>query len=127
VTEGVTVEHDDPTYAMMSAYLDVPGIMAAILVSDQGLVINSAQKEDVDTATVSALVVDIVAAAQRFGRESSSGTLDTLTIEFEGLSLLLAPFGQDCMLALVGHPGAFLQQSAPVGGQPTEVSTFPVA
>jgi len=121
------VQHDDPTYAMMAAYLDVPGIMAAILVSDQGLVINSAQKEAVDTATVSALVVDIVAAAQRFGRESRCGGLDTLTIEFEGLSLLLAPFGPDCMLALVGHPGAFLQESAAAAGQPTEVSTLPVA
>lgn len=113
VAEGATVENDDPTYAMMSAYLDVRGIMAAILVSDQGLVINSARKEDVDTDTVSALVVDIVAAAQRFGRESKSGALDTLTIEFEGLNLVLAPFGADCMLALVGHPGAFSQQSAP--------------
>jgi len=107
VTGGATVGNYDPTYAMMSAYLDLPGIMAAILVSDQGLVINSARKEDVDTDTVSALVVDIVAAAQRFGRESRSGILDTLTIEFEGLNLLLAPFGTDCMLALVGHPGAF--------------------
>jgi len=107
VTEGTKVEKGDPTYAMMSAYLDVPGIMAAILVSDQGLVINSARKEHVDADTVSALVVDIVAAAQRFGRESGSGALDTLTIEFEGLNLLLAPFGADCMLALVGHPGAF--------------------
>lgn len=110
VTDTAAVEDDDPTYVMMSAYLDVPGIMAAILVSDQGLVINSARKEDVDTDTVSALVVDIVTAAQRFGRESKSGALDTLTIEFEGLNLVLAPFGTDCMLALVGHPGAFSQR-----------------
>lgn len=106
------MESEDPIYGMMSAYLDVPGAMAAILVSTQGLVINSARAEEVDAETVSAFVVDIVAAAERFGRESGAGTLETLTLEFEGLNLLLAPFGPDCMLALVGHPGAFSRTSA---------------
>lgn len=113
--EGAMVESEDPIYAMMSAYLDFPGAIAAILVSDQGLVINSARAEAVDAETVSALVVDIVAAAERFGRESGAGALETLTLEFAGLNLLLAPFGSDCMLALVGHPGAFSQTGVRTG------------
>lgn len=112
VQEGAVVESEDPIYAMINAYLDVPGAMAAILVSDQGLVINSARAEEVDAETVSALVVDIVTAAERFGREGGAGALETLTLEFAGLNLLLAPFGPDCMLALVGHPGAFSRTGA---------------
>jgi predicted regulator of Ras-like GTPase activity (Roadblock/LC7/MglB family) len=91
----------------MREYLDVPGVQAAILVSDQGLVINSAHSSEVDADMISALVVDVVAAAERFGREAGVGGLDTLTIEFKDLNLLLAPFQHDCMLALVARPGAF--------------------
>ena len=108
------MEAQDPIYELMSGYLDVPGMLAAILVSDQGLVINSARADDVDADTISALVVDMVAAAQRFGRETGVGKLDTLTVEFEKLNLLLAPFDADCMLALVGRPGAFNQAPSPV-------------
>lgn len=98
---------DDPIFDLMREYLDLPGVSAAILVSDQGLVINSARAADVDADTISALVVDVVAAAERFGREAGAGRLDTLTIEFEDVNLVLAPFQRDCMLVLVAAPGVF--------------------
>ncbi len=103
------MEGEDPIYELMKGYLEVPGVLAAILVSDQGLVINSARSDSVDTDTISALVVDVVAAAQRFGQETGVGGLDTMTIEFEELNLLLAPFHADCMLTLVARPGTFGQ------------------
>jgi predicted regulator of Ras-like GTPase activity (Roadblock/LC7/MglB family) len=98
---------DDPMLELMRSYLDMPGMLAAMLVSDQGLVINSAESDDVDIDTISALLVDMVAAAQRFGQETDVGRLDTMTIEFERVTLLLAPFEQDIMLALVARPGTF--------------------
>lgn len=97
----------DPIYELMRSYLDISGVLAAILVSDQGLVINSANSSEVDIDTISALVIDTVSAAQRFGQEAGVGRLDTMTIEFEKLNLLLAPFEQEVMLALVGRPGTF--------------------
>ncbi|MCZ7664146.1 MAG: roadblock/LC7 domain-containing protein [Thermoleophilia bacterium] len=98
---------NDPIYELMRSYLDIPGVLASILVSDQGLVINSASTRDIEIDTISALVIDTVAAAQRFGEEARVGRLDTMTIEFDELNLLLAPFERDVMLALVGVPGTF--------------------
>jgi predicted regulator of Ras-like GTPase activity (Roadblock/LC7/MglB family) len=102
---------DDPIYELISSYLDVPGILAAVLVSDQGMVINAAQHGGVDTEMISALVVDTVMSAQRFGEQAGMGRLDTLSVEFEGLSFLLAPFERDIMLALVATPGTFAPRS----------------
>lgn len=97
----------DPMLELIESYLDIPGMMAAILVSDQGLVINSAQTAGVDIDTISALLVDMVTTAQRFGGEANVGRLDTMTVEFERMTLLLAPFEQEMMLALVARPGTF--------------------
>ncbi len=105
----------DPIYDLMCSYLDIPGMLAALLVSDQGLVINCAQSEDVDADTISALVIDVIAAAQRFGEETRAGYLDTMTIEFEKEAVLLAPFQKDVMLALVALPGTFAIKSEMVG------------
>ena len=101
------MESSDPMFELMRSYLDIPGMLAAILVSDQGLVINSAQADVVDIDTISALLVDIVSTGQRFGQEAGVGGLETMTVEFDTLTLLLAPFAQDVMLALVGRPGTF--------------------
>ncbi|HZJ02530.1 MAG TPA: roadblock/LC7 domain-containing protein [Thermoleophilia bacterium] len=103
----------DPIFDLMRSYLDTPGMEAAVLVSDQGLVINSAQREGspLDIETISALVGDTLSAAQRFGREADVGRLDTMTIEFGELALLLAPFEQDVMLALIALPGTFALMS----------------
>ncbi len=97
----------DPMLELIESYLDIPGMLAAILVSDQGLVINSAQTAGVDIDTISALLVDMVTTAQRFGGEMNVGRLDTMTVEFEQMTLLLAPFEQEMMLALVARPGTF--------------------
>lgn len=105
----------DPIDELISSYLDIEGVMAAVLVSDQGLVINGAKKAAIDVDTISALVIDTVTSAQRFGAEAAVGKVDTMTMEFEKLSLFLAPFDHDLMLALVGKPGTFSQS----GGLPT--------
>ena len=102
---------DDPIHELISSYLELPGIVAAVLVSDQGLVINAAQSGGVDTELISALVVDTVVSAQRFGWAAGVGRLDTLCVEYEGLAFLLAPFDRDVMLALVALPGTFALRS----------------
>lgn len=104
------MQSDDPMFELVRSYLDIPGVVAAILVSDQGLVINSAQADVVDIDTISALLVDMVSTGQRFGRETGAGGLETMTVEFDSLTLLVAPFHEDVMLALVGRPGTFALQ-----------------
>jgi predicted regulator of Ras-like GTPase activity (Roadblock/LC7/MglB family) len=84
----------------------VPGIRAAILVSDQGLTISSVASDEVDIAGIAALVIDTVASAQRFGIRVQAGFLDTMSVEFERMTIVLAPFTPDVMLALVADPGS---------------------
>ena len=96
----------DPLKQALGGYLAIPGIKAALLVSDQGLIVSSMAREGVDTASIAALAIDTVASAQRFGQQVKAGGLDTMSIEFEGLTVVFAPFTPDVMLALLAAPGS---------------------
>ncbi len=96
----------DPLKQALGGYLAIPGIKAALLISDQGLLVSSMAKEGVDTASIAALAVDTVRTAQRFGQQVSAGALDTMSIEFENLTVVFAPFTPDVMLALLAAPGS---------------------
>ncbi len=96
----------DPLKQALGGYLAIPGIEAALLVSDQGLIVSSMAREGVDVASIAALAIDTVASAQRFGQQVKAGSLDTMSIEFEGLTVVFAPFTPDVMLALLAAPGS---------------------
>ena len=101
----------DPLEEVLAEYLDIPGMKAAILVSDEGLAISSVSTGEVDVSGVAALLVDMVSSVQRFGLQVAAGFLDTLSVELEELSVVLAPFTPDVMLALVACRGC-------LGGEP---------
>jgi predicted regulator of Ras-like GTPase activity (Roadblock/LC7/MglB family) len=114
----------DPLRAALGEYLRIPGIRAALLVSDQGLTISSAIRDDVDAASIAALVLDTVASAQRFGLQVQAGFLDTMSIEFEKMTVILAPFTPDVMLALIADPGSVSAPSvAGLSGRPSSGSS----
>lgn len=96
----------DPFAEALEEYLSIPGMKAALLISDQGLMISSVAHEGVDTASIAALAIDTVATVQRFGLQVQAGYLDTMRIEFDRLTVVLAPFAQDVMLALVAVAGS---------------------
>jgi predicted regulator of Ras-like GTPase activity (Roadblock/LC7/MglB family) len=104
-TQGASIGMD-PLKQALGGYLAIPGIKAALLVSDQGLVVSSMANEGVDTASIAALAIDTVRSAQRFGQQVKAGTLDTMSIEFENLTIVFAPFTPDVMLALLAAPGS---------------------
>ncbi len=108
-------EKVDPLKGVLEEYLAIPGMKAAILVSDQGLTISSATLPGVDPSSIAALVIETVATAQRFGLQVEGGFLDTMSIEFEKLTVVLAPFTPDVMLALVAAPGCLgARREAPI-------------
>lgn len=96
----------DPLRDALLEYLNIPGMKAALLVSDQGLMISSVAHPGVDTDSIAALAIDTVATAQRFGIQVQAGFLDTMRIEFDKLTVVLAPFAPDVMLALVATAGS---------------------
>lgn len=116
----------DPLQDALADYLTIPGMKAAILVSDQGLMISSVAHEGVDTASIAALAIDTVASVQRFGLQVQAGFLDTMRIEFDKLTVVLAPFATDVMLALVataGSLGALSGDLRPSRGAPGNVAS----
>lgn len=96
----------DPLKEALGEYLRIPGMRAALLLSDQGLTISSVVRDQLDAASIAALVLDTVATAQRFGLQVQAGFLDTMSIEFEKMTVILAPFTPDVMLALIADPGS---------------------
>jgi predicted regulator of Ras-like GTPase activity (Roadblock/LC7/MglB family) len=97
---------EDPLRDALAEYLAIPGMEAALLVSDQGLLISCVAREGVDTASIAALAIDTVATVQRFGLQVQAGYLDTMRIEFNKLTVVLAPFATDVMLVLVAAAGS---------------------
>jgi len=99
-------QQDDPLKQALAEYLAIPGMQAALLVSDQGLLISRAAHDGVDTASIAALAIDTVSTVQRFGLQVQAGFLDAMRIEFDKLTVVLAPFAPDVMLALVAVAGS---------------------
>jgi len=81
-----------------------------MLVSDQGLLISGVGREDVEMAHIAALVIDTITSAQNFGLRMQAGPIHAMTVDFESLTLVLAPFTSDVMLALLADPGTFSHQ-----------------
>jgi predicted regulator of Ras-like GTPase activity (Roadblock/LC7/MglB family) len=106
VVDAKNSEQPDPLRDALAEYLAIPGMEAALLVSDQGLLISCVAHEGVDTASIAALAVDTVSAVQRFGLQVQAGYLDAMRIEFNKLTVVLAPFAPDVMLALVAGAGS---------------------
>jgi predicted regulator of Ras-like GTPase activity (Roadblock/LC7/MglB family) len=108
---------DDSLREILEEYLQLPGTRAALLVSDQGLTISSVLREDLAVASISALVIETVAAAQKFGVQVGAGYLDTMTIEYQDCSVMLAPFTPDVMLVLIAAPGCLSPVSRSPGAE----------
>jgi predicted regulator of Ras-like GTPase activity (Roadblock/LC7/MglB family) len=106
VEEPTDGQQDDPLREALAEYLAIPGMQAALLVSDQGLLISRAAHDGVDTASIAALAIDTVSTVQRFGLQVQAGYLDAMRIEFAKLTVVLAPFAPDVMLALVAAAGS---------------------
>jgi predicted regulator of Ras-like GTPase activity (Roadblock/LC7/MglB family) len=108
-------EEGDPFRDALADYLTIPGMEAALLVSDQGLLISCVAREGVDTASIAALAVDTVSTVQRFGLQVQAGYLDTMRMEFSRLTMVLAPFASDVMLMLVAASGSLGALSGDLG------------
>jgi len=97
----------DPLRDALAEYMTIRGVKAALLVSDQGLVISGVAHAGVDTATIAALAVESVQAVQRFGLQVQAGFLNSMRVEFDRFTFVLAPFAPDVLLVLVAVAGSF--------------------
>lgn len=96
-------ESTDNLQSVLEEYLNLPGIIAALLVSDQGIVVASVDLAPVDVEAIAAHMAEAVKCASRLGKTGALGEVNTLLVRFAGSELLAVPFAPDLTLVLVSQ------------------------
>lgn len=101
-------EQSDALLEKLSPYRATPGILAAMLVQRDGFVVAADADESIRTDAVAAQVAAVIDVGARLAAELGQTATRYLTVELESLNVVLAPFGQELMLVLVGEPSALV-------------------
>ena len=99
-------DHADSLGARLSPYRETPGILAAVLISRDGFVVAADADPGFAVDAVAAHVAGAIDLGRRLAAELNQGEAKYITLEFDELNIVLAPFGEEIMLALVGTPDA---------------------
>jgi predicted regulator of Ras-like GTPase activity (Roadblock/LC7/MglB family) len=82
-----------------------PGVQAAIVLGRDGLPIDSAVRDGVDSEGVAALVPPVVAACGRLGHATAAGEFGAGVVEFSSGTALVVSVTPETLLALIVTPG----------------------
>ncbi len=96
----------DRLAAQLAPYRESPGIVAALLVSRDGFVVAADAAPEFNADAVAAQAGGVIDVAARLAVELRQAAAKYITIERDDLTVLLAPFGEELMLALVGTQDA---------------------
>lgn len=96
----------DTIAAHLAPYRETPGVVAAILVSRDGFVVAADAEPDFKSEAVAAHVAGVIDIGARLAAELGRPAAKMVFLDFDGLNLVLAPFGRELMLVLAGLPGA---------------------
>jgi len=96
------VSDRDTLAARLAPYRETPGITAALLVSRDGFVVAADTEPGFKTDAVAAQVGGVIDIASRLGKELGRSAGKYIFIELDQLNIVLAPFGEELLLALVG-------------------------
>jgi predicted regulator of Ras-like GTPase activity (Roadblock/LC7/MglB family) len=92
--------------AQLAPYRETPGILAAMLISRDGFVVAADAGADVDAGAVAAQVAGVIDIGARLAAELKQPEARYISLDFDDLNVVLAPFGGELMLVLVGLPSA---------------------
>ena len=101
-------DQSDALVTRLAPYRKTPGIVAALLISHDGFVVAADADEGFDSGAVAAQVAGAIDMGARLAGELGQPAAKYISLEFEDLNVVLAPFGGELMLILVGRPGALL-------------------
>lgn len=96
----------DNLAAHLAPYRQTPGIVAALLVSRDGFVIAADADPEFGSDAVAAQVGGVIDIGTRLATELVQPEVKYVTMSFDGLNVVLAPFGSELMLVLVGDSSA---------------------
>ena len=95
-------DQSDSLVARLSPYRETPGIIAALLISRDGFVVAADAEEGFPADAVAAQVAAAIDLGARLAAELGQDEAKYISLEFAELNAVLAPFGDELMLVLVG-------------------------
>jgi len=101
-------DNADILAAQLAPYRETPGIVAAMLVSRDGFVVAADADESIKAEAVAAQVAGVIDIGARLAAELGQPGARYISLEFESLNVVLAPFDGELMLVLAGLPGALI-------------------
>jgi predicted regulator of Ras-like GTPase activity (Roadblock/LC7/MglB family) len=97
-------EPDDALVARLAPYRAHPGVKAALLISHDGFLVAADATADINAEAVAAQVAGIIDTGRRLAGELGAAEARYISMELESLNIVLAPFGDELMLCLIGDP-----------------------
>lgn len=96
----------DTLAAVLAPYRETPGIIAALLISHDGFIVAANAEEGFHADAVAAQAAGAIDMGARLAGELGQAAAKYISVEFDDMNVVLAPFGDELMLALVGVPSA---------------------
>jgi predicted regulator of Ras-like GTPase activity (Roadblock/LC7/MglB family) len=92
----------DNLAARLAPYRETPGVIAALLISHDGFIVAADAEAGFDADAVAAQVAGAIDMGSRLAGELGQTAAKYISLEFDEVNVVLAPFGDELMLALVG-------------------------
>jgi predicted regulator of Ras-like GTPase activity (Roadblock/LC7/MglB family) len=96
----------DTLAAQLAPYRETPGVVAALLISRDGFVVAADADAGFKAEAVAAQVAGVIDIGARLSAELAQPEAKYISLEFDDLNVVLAPFGGELMLVLAGLPSA---------------------
>ena len=93
---------------VLTGLMQVGQLKACVVVSKEGLLINSRTPPDVDARIFSALCSTIMGAAEAASGQMTTGTVSQLSVKTENGTIVLIPAGSKAILTVLTKPEAQL-------------------
>ena len=93
---------------VLTGLIQVGQLKACVVVSKEGLLINSRTPPDVDARIFSALCSTIMGAAEAASGQITTGTVAQLSVKTENGTIVLIPAGSKAILTVLTKPEAQL-------------------
>jgi predicted regulator of Ras-like GTPase activity (Roadblock/LC7/MglB family) len=88
---------------ILSDFLRLEGVTAAVVVGRDGFVIESAESGDIDTEALGAMASTGMGTSEAMGSELGKGEMIQMLVELDDGPILLSPLSEDELIAIVAE------------------------
>jgi predicted regulator of Ras-like GTPase activity (Roadblock/LC7/MglB family) len=88
---------------ILSDFLRLEGVTAAVVVGRDGFVIESAESGEIDTEALGAMASTGMGTSEAMGSELGKGEMIQMLVELDDGPILLSPLSEDELIAIVAE------------------------